>query len=73
MNQVGSHPSKDIGSGLDIVLGFRNLFGLRRLGLDLRGGVFFPGKAFLRNEGDDVNPILRRADKAVAVVGKIWW
>jgi alginate production protein len=73
MNQVDSRLSKDIGSGLDIVLGFRNLFGLRRLGLDLRGGVFFPGKAFLRNEGSDVNPIIRRADKAVAVVGKIWW
>jgi alginate production protein len=72
INQIETRMSKDIGSALDLVLGFRRLFGLR-LGLDLRAGVFFPGRAFLRNDGTDANPIIRHANKGFAFVAKIWW
>lgn len=73
MNQVETQQSKAVGSAFDIVVGIRNLFGLRRLGLDLRAGWFFPGKAFLRNDGDDENPDFRKARKGIAIVTKIWW
>ena len=76
MNQVDTQlrrPSRDVGSAVDIVLGFRKLFGIRRLGVDLRVGWFFPGKAFLRNEGDEDNPIIRGADKGFTLVAKFWW
>ncbi len=73
MNQVDTRLSKDVGSAFDIVVGLRNLFGVRRLGLDLRAGWFFPGKAFLRDEGDEDNPNIRHADKGFAIVGKFWW
>jgi alginate production protein len=73
MNQVDTQLSKDVGSALDVVFGFRNMFGLRRLGMDLRIGWFFPGKAFLRNDGDEDNPIIRGADKGFTIVTKFWW
>jgi alginate production protein len=65
--------SKNVGSALDLVLGFRQLFGLRRLGVDVRVGWFFPGPAYVRNDGTDENPILRGADKGFTVVAKFWW
>jgi alginate production protein len=70
---VAGRVSKDIGKEVDIVLGFRQLFGIRRLGLDLRMGVLFPGKAFLRNDGNARNPILRNGDKSYALVAKFWY
>src|SRR2546427_12441559 len=75
MNQVDPlRPrSKDVGSGLDLVIGFRRLFGLRRLGLDVRMGWFYPGQAFLRNQGDEEAPVIRRADQAMSVIAKFWW
>ncbi|MGQ0654508.1 MAG: alginate export family protein [Betaproteobacteria bacterium] len=73
MNQVEGQRSKDVGSAMDIVIGVRNLFGLKRLGIDLRAGWFYPGAAFRRNEGDDENPRIRDAQKSIAVVGKLWW
>jgi alginate production protein len=69
----GAQPSKDVGKELDIVLGFRQLFGIRRLGLDLRMGVLFPGKAFLRNDGTANKPIFRNGDKSYAVLAKFWY
>lgn len=63
-------PSKDVGHALDIVFGFRNLFGVRRLGLDLRAGFFFPGKAF-RNEVADAQ--FRKADKGISALAKFWY
>lgn len=71
LNQLGL--SRDVGEAVDVVLGFRNVFGLRRLGIDLRAGWFRPGSAFLRNEGDEEDPIIRPAHKAFALVAKIWW
>jgi len=73
MNQDDANLSKDVGSGFDVVLGFRNLFGVQRLGLDLRAGWFFPGKAYRLEEGDPNNPAFRRNDRGLSVVAKIWY
>lgn len=73
MNQDDMQLSKDMGSAFDVVLGFRNLFGVRRLGLDLRFGWFFPGKAFRIEEGDPADPVFRGADKGNSVVAKFWY
>jgi alginate production protein len=70
MNQDDTQRSKDVGGAFDVVLGIRNLFGVRRLGVDLRAGLFFPGKAF-RVEQD--NNDFRKADKGVSVLAKFWW
>jgi alginate production protein len=73
MNQDDTQLSKEAGSALDIVLGFRNLFGIRRLGLDTRAGLFYPGKAF-RNENIGSNPTtFRKANKGVSVILKFWY
>jgi alginate production protein len=74
MNRVAILPnSRDVGKGIDLVIGLRNLFGVRRLGLDLRGGWFFPGDAFRRNVGDDENPRVAKADRSISVLAKFWW
>jgi alginate production protein len=65
--------SRDVGQGLDVIVGMRQLFGIRRLGLDLRFGWFFPGAAFRRNDGTEENPQLRNADKSIAFIAKFWW
>jgi alginate production protein len=70
MNQDDTQLSKDVGSGFDIVIGWRNLFGVRRLGLDVRAGWFFPGKAFqIEEEGGS----FRKADKGISMIAKLWW
>ncbi|MEO6320934.1 MAG: alginate export family protein [Polaromonas sp.] len=71
INQDDARLSKNAGHALDVVLGFRNLFGVRRLGLDVRAGLFFPGKAF-RNE-DPVTGEFRNANKSMSVLAKIWF
>ncbi|TMI44923.1 MAG: alginate export family protein, partial [Betaproteobacteria bacterium] len=73
MNQVPGQQSKQVGQAFDIVLGFRNMFGVRRLGLDLRMGWFFPGKAFNRDEGTEEQPSIRRANNAFALVAKFFY
>jgi alginate production protein len=70
MNQIDTQLSRDVGDGLDIVLGIRNLFGVRRLGVDFRAGWFFPGKAF-RTEKDGGGS--RAADNGLAMLVKFWW
>jgi alginate production protein len=65
--------SRAVGQGFDVVIGVRRLFGLQRLGMDLRFGWFFPGDAYDRNVGTDENPLIRRADKAFNLVAKFWW
>ncbi len=70
MSQVDTHLSKDIGEGIDIVIGLRNLFGIRRLGIDLRAGIFFPGKAYVRNVGTEEEPVIRHAQKSVFMLAK---
>lgn len=73
MNQIDTRLSKDVGSAFDMVFGFRNLFGVRRLGLDLRVGWLFPGKAFLRDEGGKDNPNIRHGANGFTIVAKFWW
>lgn len=73
MNQIEERRSKRVGQGLDVVLGFRSLFGVRRLGMDVRIGWFFPGDAFITNVGDEDNPIPRKANTGMGAVAKIWW
>jgi alginate production protein len=75
MNQDPTQPpSKDVGQAFDVVVGFRNLFGVRRLGLDVRAGWFFPGKAFRAElPGDPDNPKYRPADKGISVLAKFWY
>jgi alginate production protein len=73
MNQDDVRLSKKVGQALDIVFGFRNLFGIRRLGLDVRTGIFFPGAAF-RNENIGSDPTtFRKADKSISVLAKFWY
>lgn len=72
MNPAGVAPSTDVGQEIDLVVGFRGLFGVRRLGLDLRLGKFFPGKAFRTTDGNNP-PTLRRADNGAIVVAKFRW
>jgi alginate production protein len=67
MNTLSTAQSKDVGQELDLVVGFRGLFGVRRLGLDLRAGKFFPGQAFRRSDGADG---VRGANPGVSVVAK---
>jgi alginate production protein len=73
MNQDDAQLSRNAGRAMDMVLGFRNLFGIRRLGLDLRAGVFYPGKAF-RNEniGSD-STTFRNANKGISATFKFWY
>lgn len=70
MNTLAGPPSNDVGQGLDLVVGFRGLFGIRRLGLDLRAGLFLPGQAFRSLDGKLANPLGRRADHGASVVAK---
>ncbi|MBE9552093.1 MAG: alginate export family protein, partial [Proteobacteria bacterium] len=69
MNQIGSQLSKDVGDALDIVLGFRNLFGVRGLGFEVRGGLFFPGDAFRRDEGG----VVKDADMGITGLAVIFY
>ena len=71
INQDNTHLSKDVGNEVDIILGFRNLFGLRRLGLEFRLGWFFPGDAYRIPEGDPDNPTFRKADQGISALGVI--
>jgi alginate production protein len=79
MNQDDTQLSKKVGSALDIVVGIRNLFGVRRLGVDLRAGLFFPGQAH-RIEERSIDPLtgdekisFRKANKGVGFIVKFWY
>jgi alginate production protein len=67
MNTLAGQQSRDVGQELNLVVCFRGMFGVNRLGLDLRMGKFFPGKAFRNSDGGSG---FRRADNGVAVVAK---
>ena len=56
--------------GLDIVIGFRNILGVRGLGADIRGGWFFPGDAFRSDNGGGTT---RDADTGLRIVGKFFF
>jgi alginate production protein len=68
INQDDTRLSKSVGDGIDLIVGFRNLFGIRRLGFEVRAGVFFPGDAYRIEEGDPNNPTFRKGDKSISVL-----
>jgi alginate production protein len=74
LNQDPAMRSHDVGRALDVVIGFRNVFGIRRLGVDVRAGKFFPGSAFrnsfINSEGEET---FDKANTSTAVVVKLWW
>lgn len=72
MNQDDTQLSKDVGSAFDVILGFRNVFGVRRLGIDVRASWFFPGNAF-RNEDAPGSGTFHAADKGVSTTIKFWF
>lgn len=79
MNQDDTQLSKKVGSALDVVVGIRNLFGVRRLGVDLRAGLFFPGQAH-RIEERSIDPVtgdekisFRKANKGIGFIAKFWY
>jgi alginate production protein len=72
MNTLPGAQSKDMGQEVDLVLGFRGLFDVRRLGLDLRIGRFFPGAAFRRAASSNPNNASSLgANKGLSVIAKI--
>ena len=68
VNQDDTQLSKRVGSAIDLIIGFRNLFGIRRFGFEVRAGVFFPDDAYRIEEGDPNNPTFRKGDKAISVL-----
>ena len=73
MNQDDTQLSKKVGREFDVVIGIRNVLGIRRLGIDLRMGWFYPGKAFRIEGGDPSDPTFRGADRGVSVIAKFWY
>ena len=65
-NRIDARPSRNVGSALDLVVEFRNLFDVRDLDLDLRIGVFFPGDAYITDGGGSII----NADKGASLVAK---
>ena len=73
MNQDDTQLSKDVGREFDVVIGIRNVLGIRRLGVDLRMGWFYPGKAFRIEGGDPDTPTFRGANKGINFIAKFWY
>jgi alginate production protein len=68
LNQVNGQASKDVGEEIDVIVGFRNVFGIRGFGLDFRMGWFFPGRAYLRDDnGVAVQPDMATSFMAVVL------
>jgi alginate production protein len=62
-----------LSSGVDMMIGFHNLFGVQRLTVDVRAGWFYSGTAFARNDSIDKTPTLNKGNKGVAVLAKFSW
>jgi alginate production protein len=69
MNQIPTEQSKDVGSELDVIVGFRNLFGIRGLGFETRAGWFLPGNAFRTDLGGGP----RDADPEFSLLGVFFY
>ncbi len=63
-NQDGTRRSRDLGSEIDVILGFREIFDVENLGVDLAVGYFFPGDAY-RVVVDESLGIFKDADGAL--------
>jgi alginate production protein len=53
---LGVTQSHDVGQEIDVIVGFRNLFGVRGLGFEVRTGLFLPGDAFHKANDDKGDP-----------------
>ncbi len=75
MNQGKRNHTLDVGGALDVGIGVRNLLGIRKFGIDVRAGLFFPGSAFRNNPLSNTPPtdILLSTDKGVSILTKFWW
>jgi hypothetical protein len=56
-----------------MMIGFRNLFDVPRLSLDVRAGWFYSGTAFPGNDGTEKNSALNKGNKGIAVLVKFVW
>jgi alginate production protein len=66
MNQDPTRLTKEVGQEVDLIIGFRNLFGLRRFGFEARIGYFLPGDAYRIPESYPDNPPFRKANTGVS-------
>ncbi len=73
INQDETQLTRDMGNGIDIVMGIRRLFGVRRLGFDLRVGWYLPGKAYQIQGGPPDNPTFRAPNKSIGGLVKFWY
>jgi alginate production protein len=67
MNRFAPLATRNVGQEIDVVVGLRRLFETK-FAIDLRWGLFFPGKAYVRNEGSSRSPLLRDADRGVKLL-----
>jgi alginate production protein len=69
MNQIPTEQSKDVGNEIDVIVGFRNLFGIRGFGFETRAGWFLPGNAFRTDLGGGP----RDADPEFSLLGVFFY
>ena len=67
MNRVPGRLSTSMGQEIDLIVAFRRLFDTK-FSLDLRVGRFIPGSAFLRNDGNNRNPVPRQPNRGLSVL-----
>ena len=58
----------DLGREIDIVIGLRNLFGIRGFGTDIRAGLFFPGDAYDIENFNGNGRFFKNADRGVSLI-----
>jgi alginate production protein len=73
INKIDRLPNRrtttDLGREIDIVIGLRNLFGIRGFGTDVRAGLFFPGDAYdIENPAGQSGRFLKNADRGVSLI-----
>lgn len=69
LNQVAGKESTDVGREIDLIVGFRNVLGIRGFGFDLRLGWFLPGEAYLRDD----NGVAMKPDVAASFLGVLYF
>ena len=68
VNQDDSRLSRNVGSEIDVIVGFRNLFGIKRFGFEVRAGCVLSWRRLSRRGKQPNNPTFRKADKGVSVL-----
>ncbi len=62
--------SKDVGREIDVIVAFRRIFDTK-WAVDLRAGYFFPGNAYLINDGTNAAPRFANPDRGLRILGVI--